>query len=60
MSEANSQLHPWRMPVPFCSTSEVMEKMYPLKVMNSLTRTKTRFIPQDPNSVTWYQCGPTV
>ena len=58
MSE--SQLHPWRMPVPFCSTSEVLEKMYPLKVFNSLTRKKTRFIPQDPNSVTWYQCGPTV
>ena len=48
------------MPQPFCSTSEVLEKMYPLKVFNSLTRTKTRFIPQDPKSVTWYQCGPTV
>jgi cysteinyl-tRNA synthetase len=34
--------------------------MYPLKVMNSLTRTKVRFIPMDPSKVTWYQCGPTV
>lgn len=31
-------------------------------VYNSLTRTKTRFIPKDPtsNRVLWYQCGPTV
>ena len=48
------------MPQPFCSTTEVMEKMYPLMVMNSLTRTKTRFIPRDKANVTWYQCGPTV
>lgn len=34
--------------------------MYPLMVLNSLTRTKTRFIPRDPKCVTWYQCGPTV
>ncbi len=50
----------WRMPQPFCSTTEVMEKMYPLMVTNSLTRTKTRFIPRDSSCVTWYQCGPTV
>jgi len=53
-------LHPWRMPVPFCGTSEVLAKMYPLMVWNSLTRAKTRFIPKDPGCVTWYQCGPTV
>ena len=56
----SSGLHPWRMPQPFCSTSEVMERMYPLVVYNSLTRSKVRFIPRDPNRVTWYQCGPTV
>ncbi len=27
---------------------------------NSLTRTKVRFIPRDPKTITWYQCGPTV
>jgi cysteinyl-tRNA synthetase len=59
-STEKKSLHPWRMPTPFCSTLEVMEKMYPLVVMNSLTRTKTRFIPKDPNKVLWYQCGPTV
>jgi cysteinyl-tRNA synthetase len=31
-----------------------------LKVYNSLTRTKVRFIPKDPTKVLWYQCGPTV
>ena len=34
--------------------------MYPLFVYNSLTRSKVRFIPKDPKTVTWYQCGPTV
>jgi cysteinyl-tRNA synthetase len=34
--------------------------MYPLMVFNSLTRTKTRFIPANTKRVTWYQCGPTV
>ena len=53
-------LYPWRMPQPFCSTIEVLEKMFPLVVYNSLTRTKVRFIPSDPKRVTWYQCGPTV
>ena len=34
--------------------------MHPLKVTNSLTRSKTRFIPMDKKRVLWYQCGPTV
>ncbi|KAJ5099554.1 cysteine--tRNA ligase [Penicillium argentinense] len=34
----------------------------PLKVWNSLTKSKTPFIPIDPagKKVTWYACGPTV
>ena len=56
----SGRLHPWRMPQPFCSTSEVVERMYPLMVYNSLSRSKVRFIPRDPSRVTWYQCGPTV
>lgn len=37
-------------------------KIPELKVYNSLTRSKTPFIPLDPNGkkVTWYACGPTV
>jgi len=33
-----------------------------LKVYNSLTRSKTEFVPLDPSGkkVTWYSCGPTV
>ena len=57
---AGAALHPWRMPQPFCSTEEVMRRMYPLLVYNSLTRSKVRFIPKDPSRVLWYQCGPTV
>jgi len=53
-------MHPWRMPQPFNSPTEILDIMYPLKVQNSLTRSKTRFIPNDPNRVLWYQCGPTV
>jgi len=33
---------------------------HPLTLYNSLTRTKKRFIPQDPKRVTMYNCGPTV
>jgi cysteinyl-tRNA synthetase len=34
----------------------------PLKIWNSLTRSKTPFVPQDRGGrrVTWYACGPTV
>ncbi|KAI9246848.1 cysteinyl-tRNA synthetase [Sporodiniella umbellata] len=31
-----------------------------LKFQNSLTKTKTEFIPQAGRRVTWYNCGPTV
>uniref|UniRef100_H2ZQZ8 Cysteine--tRNA ligase, cytoplasmic n=1 Tax=Ciona savignyi TaxID=51511 RepID=H2ZQZ8_CIOSA len=31
-----------------------------LKLFNSLTRKKEKFIPQDGNFVKWYSCGPTV
>ncbi|SOV09353.1 probable cysteinyl-tRNA synthetase [Ustilago sp. UG-2017a] len=31
-----------------------------LKVYNSLTRTKTPFVPRKGRTVTWYNCGPTV
>lgn len=34
----------------------------PIKIYNSLTRSKTPFVPSDPagKKVTWYTCGPTV
>ncbi|KAF2140151.1 uncharacterized protein K452DRAFT_288920 [Aplosporella prunicola CBS 121167] len=46
---------PWQAPSPRPDT-----KLPPLKVYNSLTRTKTPFVPQDGNKVSWYACGPTV
>lgn len=36
------------------------EIAYPLKIYNSLTRTKTTFVPMTGRRVTWYMCGPTV
>ncbi|CAM9918595.1 unnamed protein product, partial [Discosporangium mesarthrocarpum] len=39
---------------------EFWDKFYPLKVLNSLTRTKTPFVPKNPDQVLWYMCGPTV
>ena len=57
---ATEQKHRWKLPTPFCSTVEVLERSYPLMVYNSLTRTKVRFIPLNKDKVTWYQCGPTV
>lgn len=37
-----------------------MTEQHPLKLYNSLTRTKEQFIPQDSTRVTMYNCGPTV
>lgn len=47
----------WRQP-----PSHPGAQLPPLKVWNSLTKTKTPFVPIDPagKKVTWYACGPTV
>ena len=34
--------------------------MYELKLYNTLTRTKESFVPNDPERITMYVCGPTV
>ncbi|GBE80478.1 Cysteine--tRNA ligase [Sparassis crispa] len=44
---------PWSPPTP--KTEEPV-----LKVYNSLTRTKTEFVPSEGRHVKWYNCGPTV
>jgi len=31
-----------------------------LKLFNSLTRKKEKFVPKNGNKVLWYSCGPTV
>ncbi|RUP50856.1 hypothetical protein BC936DRAFT_137380 [Jimgerdemannia flammicorona] len=46
------QQPPWHKPVP--------SDLSVLKLQNSLTKTKTEFIPKDGRRVTWYNCGPTV
>lgn len=53
------QQPPWQQPV---SHPDSSKRLPPLKVWNSLTRSKTPFIPLDPDGtkVTWYACGPTV
>ena len=45
----------WQQPI----QSEAAD-LPPLKIYNSLTRTKTPFIPIDQKKVKWYACGPTV
>ncbi|KAL0956831.1 hypothetical protein HGRIS_002942 [Hohenbuehelia grisea] len=47
------QQPPWQVP-----TKQKDEPV--LKVYNSLTRTKTEFVPRNGRHVTWYNCGPTV
>ncbi|KAF9180530.1 hypothetical protein BGZ51_006119 [Haplosporangium sp. Z 767] len=49
---ASRKQPPWRVP-----EGKPVPK---LKLYNSMTRTKTEFIPMDGNQVTWYACGPTV
>lgn len=53
------QQPPWLQPA---SHPDSSTRLPPLKVWNSLTRTKTPFVPLDPEGkkVTWYACGPTV
>ncbi|CAM9604271.1 unnamed protein product [Chrysoparadoxa australica] len=52
----------WKMPSPLPNGGliDFWDQFYPLKVYNSLTRTKVPFVPMDPNRVLWYMCGPTV
>ncbi|KAF7985093.1 hypothetical protein HWV62_8979 [Athelia sp. TMB] len=49
---ANQQPH-WSIP-------ERQAEQPVLKVYNSLTRSKTEFVPRNGNHVKWYNCGPTV
>lgn len=53
------QQPPWQQPT---LHPEASKRLPPLKVYNSLTRSKVPFIPIDPEGrrVTWYACGPTV
>ncbi|KAF9350264.1 hypothetical protein BGX26_011540 [Mortierella sp. AD094] len=51
-TSASRKQPPWRVPEP--------KPVPKLKLYNSMTRTKTEFIPMDGNQVTWYACGPTV
>lgn len=59
MASAARQQPQWQQPP---LRPEASARLPPLKVWNSLTRTKTPFIPLDSEGkkVTWYACGPTV
>lgn len=49
----------WNQPQPHAGSAS---RLPPLKIYNSLTRSKVPFVPLDPSGrkVTWYACGPTV
>ena len=49
------RLPEWQQPI-----QSVAADLPPLKIYNSLTRTKTPFVPIDQKKVKWYACGPTV
>uniref|UniRef100_K3WPZ4 cysteine--tRNA ligase n=1 Tax=Globisporangium ultimum (strain ATCC 200006 / CBS 805.95 / DAOM BR144) TaxID=431595 RepID=K3WPZ4_GLOUD len=50
----------WYPPAPMNSLLEYWEKHYPLRLYNSMTRSKTAFVPMQGKRVLWYMCGPTV
>ncbi|KAG5291747.1 cysteinyl-tRNA synthetase [Histoplasma ohiense] len=58
MSTARQQ-PPWNQPR---LHPESASRLPPLRIYNSLTRSKVPFVPLDPigRKVTWYACGPTV
>lgn len=53
MASSKTQQDTWQAPISQSNTPT-------LKVINSLTRTKTELVPSKPNHLTWYSCGPTV
>ncbi|EPS34601.1 hypothetical protein PDE_09565 [Penicillium oxalicum 114-2] len=54
---SSRQQPPWRQP-----PTPTGVELPPLQVWNSLTKSKTPFVPLDPSGkkVSWYACGPTV
>lgn len=52
-AQASRQQPPWAVP-------HQIDPAPQLVVYNSLTRTKTPFVPLRGNHITWYNCGPTV
>lgn len=58
MATTSRQQPPWEPP----PQPDTDARLPPLKIWNSLTRSKTLFIPIDWKNriVTWYACGPTV
>lgn len=58
MASVTKQQPPWQPPPPAGPDAELP----PLKIWNSLTRSKTPFVPIDwqNKEVSWYACGPTV
>ncbi|KAJ5947503.1 hypothetical protein N7466_000518 [Penicillium verhagenii] len=57
-SMSSRQQPPWRQP----ASHPEAQQLPALKVWNSLTKSKTPFVPIDPagKKVSWYACGPTV
>ncbi|KAI4195230.1 MAG: hypothetical protein LQ346_003507 [Caloplaca aetnensis] len=60
MASRDRQQPHWQPPTPPGPDDQV--KLPPLTIWNTLTHTKTPFVPLDwrNNRVTWYACGPTV
>ncbi|KAI9497931.1 tRNA synthetases class I (C) catalytic domain-containing protein [Zychaea mexicana] len=57
MASSSSRVQPnWHAP----SSAENNSNKPVLKLYNSLTKTKTEFVPKRPGHVSWYNCGPTV
>ncbi|CAK4844563.1 unnamed protein product [Aphanomyces euteiches] len=60
MAAAKKGQPTWYMPQPMNSLIEYWERHYPLKLYNSMTRSKTIFVPMQNKRILWYMCGPTV
>ncbi|DAZ95916.1 TPA: hypothetical protein N0F65_012627 [Lagenidium giganteum] len=59
-TSSNVKQPTWYPPQPMNSLLEYWQKHYPLRLQNSMTRTKTPFVPMKSKRVLWYMCGPTV
>lgn len=56
MAAAESPLPKWECP----PAGDTHSAAFPLRMYNSMTRSKVPFIPMSGRRVLWYMCGPTV
>lgn len=51
---------PYRWHVPYLNDPKLVDEKHRLRILNSFTRKKELFVPNQNKTISWYSCGPTV